>query len=451
VNALAELPPALDNTYLRALEKIPEEKRKRAHFIFQCLIAAGRPLHVEELVGILALQFGQAALPKPEKGRHRNNSEDAAFAACSGLIIVVKDRDSQVVRFSHFSVGQFLTFPRLSASKDRNLSQYHVPLEPAHTNLAQACLTVLLQLNVKVDDQRMGDPPLALYAAQHWDFHARFGEVASQPQIQQDMERLFDPNKPHFRAWVRLHDLDQEGTQTTSNIREHPWQPTGNPSYYAVLCSLPSLVKNLIANLSQDINARGGYHGTSLHAALRKNDLSIAELILAHGANVDARDQLNWRPLEKVLDDDHIEALRLLLKHKANVNALDQCQFTPLRRAAANGQLQVVCVLLQNGAQVNVADALAWTPLHLASFNGHVNVTRLLLENGANVNAQTKGGFTPLYVASSRGLIDIVKVLLRYAADVRLRGIGNQTPLRVAFAQNHFKVAQLLSGNSEGW
>jgi hypothetical protein len=451
LNALDELPSALDDTYARALEKIPEEKRKRAHFIFQCLIASGRPLRVEALVGILALQFGQAAAPKPEKDRRRGNLEDAAFSACSGLITVVEDGTIQIVQFSHFSVGQYLTSTRLATSKDRNLPHHHIPLELAHSNLAQACLTVLLQLSDKVDDQRIGDPPLALYAAQHWDSHARFGTVTTQPQIQRDMERLFDPNKPHFRAWVRLHDLDQQGSQTTSSIREHPWQPTGTPLYYAVLCGLPSLVEDLIANPSQDINARGGYHGTPLHAALQKDDLRIAELLLTHGVNVDARDIFFWRPLEKVLDDDHVEALQLLLKHKASVNALDQCQWTPLRRAAANGHLQVVRLLLQNGAQVNVADALGWTPLHLASFNGHVKVAQLLLENGANVNAQTTGGFTPLYVASSRGLVDIVKVLLRYAATVRLWGIGNQSPLRVAFAQKHYKVAQLLSGNSEGW
>jgi hypothetical protein len=451
LNALDELPAALDDTYARALEKIPEEKQKRARFIFQCLIASGRPLRVDELVGILALQFGQAAAPKYEKDWRRRNSEDAAFSACSGLVIVVEDGDAQIVQFSHFSVGQFLKSTRLTTLKDRNLSHYHIPPELAHTNLAQACLTVLLQLNDKVDDHRIGDPPLALYAAQHWDFHARFGEVSTQPQIQHDMERLFDPNKPHFRAWVRLHDLDHEGTQTTSSIREHPWQPTGTPLYYAVLCGLPSLVKGLIANPSQDINARGGYHGTPLHAALRKNDLTIAELFLTHGGSVDARDKFNWRALEKVLDDDHIEALQLLLKHKANVNALDQCQWTPMRRASANGQLQVVRLLLQHGAQVNGADALGWTPLHLASINGHVKVTQLLLENGANVNAQTKGGFTPLYVASSRGLIDIVRVLLRFAASIHVRGIGNQTPLRAAFTQKHYKVAQLLSGNSEGW
>ena len=450
MDALDEFPAALDDTYARALEKIPEEKWKRAHSIFQCLVVSGRSLRVEELVGILALQFGHAAAPKSEKDRRLRNSGDTAFSACSGLVIVVEDGDTQIVQFSHFSVGQFLKSARLATLKDRNLSHYHIPLALAHTNLAQACLTVLLQLNDKVDDQRIGDPPLALYAAQHWDFHARFEEVATQPQIQQDMERLFDPNKPHFRAWVRLHDLDHEGTQMTS-IRDHPWQPTGTPLYYAVLCGLPSLVKGLITDSSQDINARGGHHGTPLHAALRINDLRIVELFLTHGGNVDARDKFNWRPLEKVLDDDHIEALQVLLKYKANVNALDQCLWTPMRRASANGQLQVVRLLLQHGAQVNAADALGWTPLHLASINGHVKVAQLLLENGANVNAQTKGGFTPLYVASSRGLIDIVRVLLRFAASIHVRGIGNQTPLRAAFTQKHYKVAQLLSGNSEGW
>ena len=450
MDTLNEFPAALDDTYARALEKIHEEKWKRAHFIFQCLIASSRPLRVEELAGILTLQFGQATSPKTEK-RPRRNSEVAAFSACSGLIIAVEEGNTQTVHFSHFSVGQFLTSARPAALKDRNLSHYHIPLDLAHTNLAKACLTTLLQLNDKVDDQRIGDPPLAHYAAQHWDTHAKFGEVATEPEIQQDMARLFDPNKPHFRAWVHLHDLDEEGSQTTSSIREHPWQLTGTPLYYAVLCGLPSLVKDLITNPSQDINAKGGYHGSPLHVALQKDELKIAELFLMHGGSVDARDKSNWRPLEKVLDDGHIEALQLLLKYKANVNALDQCQWTPLRRASSNGQILVVRLLLQNGAQVNGADALGWTPLHLASFNGHAKVTRLLLENGANVNAQTKGGFTPLYVASSRGLIDIVKVLLRFAANIHVRGVGNQTPLRVAFTQKHYKVAQLLSGNSEGW
>lgn len=428
---------------MQTLEKIPKEKLERAHYLHQCLVASVRPLHVGELEEILALRFGREV---PHKQKKEQRRRAPSFSGCSSLVNIVKAEDTQIMQFSHFSVKQFLTSARLA--EDRNLSCYHIPLETAHTILAEACLTVLCQ--DKVDDQHVDGSPLSDYAVQHWFIHARFGNVATQPQVQQLMKDLFDANEPHFRGWIRLHDMDMEGEQNKRNYMDRLWQPTVTPLYYAVLCQLPSLVNYLIEERPKDINVKGGSHGTALHAALQK-DLTIAEFLLEHRADVDARDKSNWRPLEKVLDDDHIGALRLLINHNANVNAIDQCGWTPLRRASANGELQVVRLLLQNGAEVKAADALGWTALHLASFNGHVEVTQLLLENAANVNALTKGEFTPLYVASSRGLINIVQVLLRFGADVRLRGNGNQSPLRVAFTQEHYKVAKLLAGNSEGW
>ena len=424
---------------------IPKEKRERAYYLLQCLVASVRPLRVEELEEILALRFGRVALQKQKKEQRRRHP---SFSACSSLVNIVEaeDSQSQILQFSHFSVKQFLTSTRLA--EDGNLSCYHIPLEPAHTILAETCLTVLCR--DKVDDQRIDGSPLSAYAAQHWYIHTQFGNVETQPQVQPLVRNLFDANKPHFRGWIALHNMDMEGEQTARNSMDCLWQPTVTPLYYAVLCELPSLVNYLTKERRNDINVKGGSHGTALHAALQK-DLRIAELLLEHGADVGARDKSNWRPLEKVLANDHIEALQLLIEHKANVNAIDQCGWTPLRRASANGELQVVRLLLQNGAEVKAADALGWTALHLASFNGHVEVTQLLLENAANVNALTKGEFTPLYVASSRGLIDVVQLLLRFGADVRLRGTGNQSPLRVAFTQEHYKVAKLLAGNSEGW
>jgi ankyrin repeat protein len=433
---------------MRALGKIPGGKRERAHYVFQCLVASNRPLRIEELEEILALRFqvDQPAPSKHKKDQRREHLVDASCSACSSLVNIVEADGSNIIKFSHFTVRQFLISPRLE--RDGNLSHYHIPLELAHTNLARACLTVLFQ--DKGDDQRVGGSPLALYAAQHWFIHARFGNVATHPRIQTIMKNLFDPDKPHFRGWIRLHDMDKEREGAPRNSMDRLLQPTVTPLYYAVLCGLPSLVNDLIDVRPRDINVKGGSHGTALHAALQK-DLRIAESLLEHGADVDARDKSNWRPLEKVLDDKHIEALRLLVKHNASVTAIDPRGWTPLRRASADGQLEVVRLLLQKHADVNAADALGWTALHLASFNEHVNVTRLLLENGANFNALTKGKFTPLYVASSKGLIEVVQLLLRSGADARLRGIGNQSPLRAAFARGHHEVAKLLAGNSEGW
>jgi hypothetical protein len=55
--ALDELPITLDGTYERTLQCIPEEQREHGHRLFQCLIAAIRPLRLEALAEMLAIQF----------------------------------------------------------------------------------------------------------------------------------------------------------------------------------------------------------------------------------------------------------------------------------------------------------------------------------------------------------------------------------------------------------
>ena len=76
----------------------------------------------------------------------------------------VIDREGhQVILFSHFSITEFLTSERL-ATAEESLSYYHILPEAAHTVLAQASLTVLLQLDDKIDRNTIGHFPTALYA-----------------------------------------------------------------------------------------------------------------------------------------------------------------------------------------------------------------------------------------------------------------------------------------------
>ncbi|KAI0289219.1 hypothetical protein BC826DRAFT_1187957 [Russula brevipes] len=55
--ALEGLPTTLDDTYERMLQGIPKEQKQHAHHLFQCLVAASRPLRVEELAEIFAIEF----------------------------------------------------------------------------------------------------------------------------------------------------------------------------------------------------------------------------------------------------------------------------------------------------------------------------------------------------------------------------------------------------------
>ena len=164
---------------------------------------------------------------------------------------------------------------------EERLSYYHILPEPAHTILAHAALSVLLQLDDEIDGDTISHFPLAPYAARHWVDHAQFRDVSS--QIEEVMKRLFDPAKPHFAAWVWLHDIDRHWIGPMATI--HPTRPEAAPLYYASLCGFRGLVEHLIVFHFRDVNCRGGSHTTALHAASVKGHLDVASLLLKHGAD----------------------------------------------------------------------------------------------------------------------------------------------------------------------
>jgi len=64
-----ELPEPLDETYERVLREIKKPNRDHAQRILQCLVAAVRPLKVEELAEVLAVDFDDVGrIPKLKPG-----------------------------------------------------------------------------------------------------------------------------------------------------------------------------------------------------------------------------------------------------------------------------------------------------------------------------------------------------------------------------------------------
>ena len=203
---LDELPETLDLTYERILLGIERRNREYAHRLLQCLAAAVRPLHVDELAEVLAFRFESGKTPEYHADWRLENAQEAVLSACSSLITIVSLDGYQVVQFSHFSVKEFLISDRLAKAED-GLSLYHTSLYSAHSILAQACLSALLRLDDQVDKVRMKDFPLSIYAAQHWVDHGQFENVSC--SIQELMERLFHTDKTHFATWVWIYNVDQ--------------------------------------------------------------------------------------------------------------------------------------------------------------------------------------------------------------------------------------------------
>jgi len=376
--ALNELPITLDDTYERMLEGIPKEKFEHASRLFQCMVAALRPLAVEELAELFAIDFGHNNAPNLVAGWRPENPEEAVLSTCSTFITIINDRESKIVQFSHFSVKEFLTSDRLQMSNFGNTRQYYIPLEPAHAILARACVTVLLE-----DEVRVRALPLGSYAIRHWAKHARFGDVAW--RTQDSLAYLFNPKMPYFKPRILLRCVDDMHDVYSVQLALFHHEPDGVTSLVlAAFCGFSGLAKHLIITHAPDINA--GYDGLSpLYGASLNGQVDSARILLDHGAHVNAKatGRNDFTPLHCASYFGHLELTQLLLEHGANLNARSSLQDTPLYLASLRGDLEVVRLLLDHGADVNVREEYGLTPYQIATQNEHHDVAQLLLEHGA--------------------------------------------------------------------
>ena len=441
---LEELPETLDETYERILKEINKANRDHAHRLLQCLTVAARPLRVAELAEILAVDFRTAThggTSKLNADWRWEDQEQAVLTTCSSLIAVVEEGGNQVVQFSHFSVKEYLTSPRL-ANLGADVSQFHIHLNPAHTILAMACLGTLLRLNGHDHESDVTVRfPLAEYAARHWVGHAQFQDVAF--QIREEMEILFDPGKPHFSAWIQVYDVDVEPPSGSALWTFAPWEKSpAAPLYYAALCEFHDLAEYLIVNHPHLVNARGGWFISPLGAALRRRDFKMAGLLFQHDADVDVRGFGERTLLIAASMYGLLDVTQWLLNQGADPNVQDDIKSdgggTPLHSAVDEGQFEVARLLLQYKADSNFQVVTS----QLAATEGQPNLSQLMPRHAVDVNARNNYGLTPLYLASRKGKLELVHLLIDHGANIDTKDNTGRTAFDVASTE---EVSTLLS------
>ena len=406
------------------LREIKKPNRDHARRLFQCLVVAIRPLHVEELAEVLAIDFDDAeGIPKLNPNWRWENQEQALLTSCSSLITIVDTGSSRVVQFSHFSVKEYLTSPRLATS-GQDVSRYRIVPGTAHTILGQACLSILLRPDNLIEESGVENDkkrtPLARYAAKYWVRHAQFEDVASRIR---GIEDLFDPDRPYFTAWCKLYDIDTLPSDYSEAFFQfsgrRPKSSAKTPLYYAALCGLPNIVEQLIAKQPQHVYAIGGYYVTPLIAALARRHFQVAQLLRRNGSPINLRGHLGKSPLHSAAYCGDLEMVLVLLDYRVlDVNAQDDYGFTPLSRASQGHfkNARVVRLLLDYGADPNLQTRRGSTSLHVAVDNGQIEITRILLEHGASVDAHDGMDRTPFDVASRTQRNDIITLLLEHRA-----------------------------------
>ena len=453
---LEDLPETLDETYERVLREINKANREHARRLLQCLTVALRPLRVEELAEVLAIDFNASAhggIPQLNPNWRWADHHQAVLSTCSSLIAIVDDGESKVVQFSHYSVKEFLTSDRLARSSG-DVSRYHILLEPAHTILAQACLGVLLRLDENVYKNNAGDIPLVEYAARHWVGHAGFENVAS--RIQDAMVYFFDADKPHWTAWSRVQNVDVSWDWFTPDERADD----ALPLYYASLGGFYEVAEHLVGKHLEHVNARGGRLVTPLVAALRRKHFKVAELLHRHGADLDIRGALESTLLGVTSASGALDITQWLLNHGASVNAQDEDLASPLHDAAVHGQTEGVQILIEYNADVHLRTRFGATPLHLGAgpllhFSGpdHVDTMRVLLDHGADPNAQDNDCSTPLHYSSwwdnedyatTGGTVEGTRLLLERGAIMDVQDNEGKTPLQLALDHGRDDIVTCL-------
>ncbi|KAH9046343.1 ankyrin repeat-containing domain protein [Lactarius deliciosus] len=423
-HVLSQLPDTLDETYARVLKEIGKTNQVYAHRLLQCLTVARRPLLVEELAEVLALDFsatGKEEIPELKENWRWKDQQEAVLSTCSSLISVVSDRFGPVVQFSHFSVQEFLTSDRLAISS-ADISPFHILPEPAHTVIVKGCLGVLLQ-------QRIGDAkaghlsPLDVYAAMHWADHARFENVWT--RVEDGIRRLFDRAKPHLKVWLQLTPRPSFSFFPNYELNKD----LGSPLYYASLCGLRDLAARLVAENPRWVTGLVGQNPSldpsPLVAALRNQHFDIAELLYQRGIDMGIRDGDNQTLLHAASAGGYVDIAKWLFEHGAPSNSQQGSHETPPYPTEANGHGGY-------GVTVDTADNADNSRLHWASRGGHADIARELLMRGVDIATTDRSHRTPLHLASHFGHAKTVRLLIEHGADVTLRDREHKTPLHLA-------------------
>ena len=168
-----------------------------------------------------------------------------------------------------------------------------------------------------------------------------------------------------------------------------------------------------IANL---LVARGAT--LTLFEACAAGEFDRVERLIEQGAAVNAYSDDGWTPIHLAAFFGHPKIAELLLAHAADVTARSRNGNgnTPLHAALAANQKLVAGLLIGSGADLNAADAAGWRPLHLAAANNNLDAMKTLIAQGADIGVTNGEGLTALALAEKRNHKEAAALLRRHGA-----------------------------------
>ena len=227
-----------------------------------------------------------------------------------------------------------------------------------------------------------------------------------------------------------------------------------------------------------DVDQAQGDGMTALHWAAYRDELPMAELLLAAEATVDAATRMGGvTPLFLAAKNGSAPMIERLAESGANVNRVTDTGASPLMAAAMSGNVEAIKALLEREADVNGREHHnGQTPLMFAAWENRAEAIRALIAAGAHTELTSNilvlqedrydadgnprprregreqsranaamGGMTALLFAAREGHMESVRALVEAGADIdRASGSDASTPIVIAIANGHYDVGQYL-------
>lgn len=301
----------LSDIYMGILQNIPDEKAEAINAMLSYLVAAKRPLTLEELGEAISLTFSD------------DFDEDDRLIEPEAIVnslhsLLHCDPSNQHIELAHSSVRVFLTSPELSG-------KYHIDPIAANILMSRACIYYLTlpPFQQTCPDEtaleaRKGDWPFLEYASCFWTRHTR----TIPPRYDKEYLSLFSKlaasaNRPgggNFAAWYQcIYPRGNAGIWETK------------PLYMCAREGLLEPLKTLLADCTkEELERRGGVRGsTPLHVAATYGEVEVVKLLLAAGADPNERNGAGENGIQLAALGNHHETVRVLLGAGASPSLLE--------------------------------------------------------------------------------------------------------------------------------
>jgi ankyrin repeat protein len=439
--SLATLPQTLDQTYDRILNTISEQDSVYAMHILQWLTFSARPLRVEEIAEIVAIDVTRE--PVFERNEVLVDPLEV-LDICSSLVTITMEEAEagwipaeRLIALAHSSVREYLVSDRIKQGPAKRYSMQEVE---CHKAITKDCLGYLNQFQQPVARKLFKTSALARYSAEFWVDHLR-KSGDDMGEAKHLATSLLSTKSPAFLSWIRLYDPD------------HPWrepdlarglESLATPLYYGARLGSSAITK-LLLDQGADINALDGAYSNALHAASHEGHEAVARLLLDHGADANVHIKECGSALQVAAARGHKAIVQLLINAGADINSRDGYFGNALQAASAQGYEEIVSIILDAGAYVDMQGGSHGSALRAAIAGSHETTVELLLARGASagLDDRMKG---PVHHAVDMVQCKpaLVSLLQQYGAPLDTVDFDNMTPLHYCVKRSHKVISTQL-------